>query len=149
MDIVCISGRSVDVDGDEWIDLGPPSSPYEAEVAPQRSLNQDAALMKDGDENNNPFAAQSTPKSPLKVFAANLEPMSEPEPELPLLREQRQQDMPTCQQSMKNKSTGKVQRAPKSHFPDPAAMTKAAKSKEVGACCSFYVLITYLTALCW
>ncbi|KAE8996980.1 hypothetical protein PR002_g19159 [Phytophthora rubi] len=132
MDVVCSFGRSVDVDGDEWIDLGlPPDSEDVDESAPTQ------VLLKSADnDDNNPFAAQETSKkTPVTLVTASTQPVPEPEPEQSVGKTQ-----PNL--SKKNPQDPRVKtvpalRKPSRAPPAPVVMSKAARSKE--ALMAFYL----------
>ncbi|KAG7392119.1 hypothetical protein PHYPSEUDO_002343 [Phytophthora pseudosyringae] len=120
MQVVYTFGRSVDVDGDEWIDLGPivPATEQEAAASPS-------------DDDNNPFPPQATAKTrgtTLSDPAATTEPMPEPKPEANIELPRRKNQQKTTQKET-SKKTGAKQSAP--------VMSKAAMSKE--ALMAFYL----------
>lgn len=111
MDAVYTFGHSVDVDGDEWIDLGPPCQ------APKSQ----GVVLKDDDEKHNPFSAQVTSKVQVDVLSdpvGTSEPVAEPD--------SKQADI-----------EGQLQNKAKAIPPAPVAVSQATRSKE--ALVAFYL----------
>ncbi|KAG3083894.1 hypothetical protein PI124_g18758 [Phytophthora idaei] len=120
MDVVYTFGRSVNVDGDEWIDLGPIPTVCDGEAT--------AAMVYD-DASSNPFSPQETESK------AYLEPVAEPEPEQEL-RQQTPENKPGEESAVKGgKVTGTSRLSARA--PVREALSKAARSKE--ALMAFYL----------
>jgi hypothetical protein len=124
MEIAYSFGRSVDVDGDEWIDLGPPPAPCEA-AGPGATLHDE--------ENNNPFAVSGTSKAqtnaltkPKETSEPLPEPLPEPEPEPEQVGAKS-----TLQQVSPEQAQKKAARLQKPRTSVSAPVSKAARSKEV------------------
>ncbi|KAG6595958.1 uncharacterized protein IUM83_14685 [Phytophthora cinnamomi] len=141
MDVECSFGRSVHVDGDEWIDLGPPPSPDSSEDGAEPAPTRDCLRGAD-DDHNNPFAVPGVSKAPTTPATAPLatpQPVTEPEPEQPALNTPRNHSKTKLPQAPISKPTSNVPgpKKPSPNPPGPVAMSKAARSKE--ALMAFYL----------
>ncbi|KAG6961410.1 hypothetical protein JG688_00009108 [Phytophthora aleatoria] len=129
MDVVYTFGRSVNVDGDEWIDLGPIPTVCDGEAtAAPPTVSHGAAMVYD-DASSNPFCPQETESK------AYLDPVAEPETEQKL-QQQTPENKPGEESAVKGgKVTGTSRLSARA--PVREALSKAARSKE--ALMAFYL----------
>ncbi|KAL4101676.1 hypothetical protein PRIC1_005425 [Phytophthora ramorum] len=130
MDVVCSFGRSVDVDGDEWIDLGLPPAPFKVEdtAQPSSSARQEVELGGD-DCNDKESSVLVASKVQTSEPAAIPEPIPEPGPDT----DTKHQQIKTIEQ----RGLQKVAEPQKPRLPAFAPVSKAARSKE--ALMAFYL----------
>ncbi|EGZ12245.1 hypothetical protein PHYSODRAFT_336686 [Phytophthora sojae] len=129
MDVVCSFGRSVDVDGDEWIDLGLPPTPRGGEDDGTELLSLTPGEMRTADiDDKNPFAAAGeTSNKPVAAAVSTPQPLPEPEPA------NKTQRKPIATKLARDPNIESIpeRKKPSPAPPAPVVKSKAARSKEL------------------
>ncbi|GMF41868.1 unnamed protein product [Phytophthora fragariaefolia] len=140
MDVVCSFGRSVNVDGDEWIDLGLPSTPRGNDAGVGSNSTRDAPKSVDDDNNNNPFAVQESVAKLTKTMRDGIATPQRIEPKQTTIKTQTMSIPKTPQNPLtKPNTTPLYRKCPSRAPPASEAASKAARSKEV--CAYLYVCL--------